>query len=123
MLGTGSSSSLSETLHNPKELILLCLLSSLSFLILALPHSVCLIICLKNSKFVSPTPWFVSETQSVTGSVGDRSGWPLLRGSSLPDTPQGIFDMLIVTTMICRKNVKDNCQKQVEVSLSYSATW
>jgi len=73
MLGTDSSSSLSKlciTQRNRPPL-------SPKFIKLPYPNVSMLSMLdhlLKSSKFMSPTPWFIPESQSVDGSGRDRSG-------------------------------------------------
>ena len=92
MMGTSSSSSLSDTLLSPTDSSILCLLSLFSLLILTLPCSVLSTICLNSSILRLPCPWDIN-TCGIVGFIGGKTGCSQSGGGHFPVVPLG---MLIV---------------------------
>ena len=123
MFGTGSSSSLSDTIHSPVESSRCCLLISFSFLILALPRSVLSIVILNSSIFRSPGSCPADKVRVVEGSSGVILGCSLLGGGFFPAIPLGMVIVRVISScfVIRRRHLlKITCEVELVVDLRYA---
>src|SRR5882724_2148486 len=117
MFRTGSSSSLSDTTHSPVESSHCCLLISFSFLILALPCLVLLIIILNRSIFRLRGSCPAVKVHVIDGSSGVILGCSLLGRGFFLAIPLSIVIVRVISScfVICQRHyLKNTCEVELD---------